>query len=69
MKLYFSNSKDERRIIAEPKNRDEVQKAIYEFCEDRNFEIHYVRTWRDNNGLEIYDVGSWIEFFVLDDRD
>lgn len=68
MKLYFENSRGERRIIAEPKTEEEADKEIDKFCEDRNFKIYYVRTWRDDDGLKWYDVGSHSEFFICDDR-
>ena len=69
MKLYFENSYGERRVIAEPKNRDDAWEYIHAFCEERNFRIYYVRTWRNNDGLEVYDVGSHTEFFYLDDKE
>lgn len=68
MKLYFENSRGERRIIAEPATEEEANKVIHKFCEDRNFKIYYVRTWRDKNGLKWHDVGSHTEFFICDDR-
>ena len=68
MKLYFKNSRGERRIVAEPKTEEEAMKEIYKFCEDRNFKVYYVRTWRTPDGLKKYDVGSHTEFFYLDDR-
>lgn len=66
MKLYFENSHGHRRIIAEPENENDAYKEIYKFCEDRNFKIYYVRTWLDKDGLKVYDVGSWSEFFYLE---
>lgn len=66
MKLYFKNSRGQKRVIAEPKTRDEAWKEIHKFCEDRNFKIYYVRTWIRPDGLEEYDVGSHSEFFYLD---
>lgn len=68
MKLYFENSYGEIRIIAEPQTEEGAWETIHTFCEERNFRIHYVREWRDSNGLKWYDVGSHTEFFILDDR-
>ena len=68
MKLYFSNSNNERRIIAEPQTEEAATEAIRAFCEERNFIVYYMRTWRNNDGLKVYDVGSWSEFFLLDDN-
>ena len=69
MKLYFENSRGERRIIAEPKTEEEADKEIHKFCSDRNFKIYYIRNWRDDNGLKVYDVGSHTEFFYLFDKE
>ena len=68
MKLYFENSNQERRVIAEPETEKEATKFIHDFCEERNFKINYMRTWREMDGLKVYDVGSWSEFFLLDDK-
>ena len=67
MKLYFENSRGERRIIAEPETEESAMETVHAFCEERNFKIYYIRSWRDNNGLKVYDVGSWTERFLLED--
>lgn len=66
MKLYFENSKGEKRIIAEPKTEEEAMKEINKFCEGRNFKIYYIRSWIDDDGLKKFDVGSWSESFLLE---
>jgi len=67
MKLYFENSFGQRRVIAEPKTEDEAWKEINKFCDDRNFKVYYIRTWMTPDGLKKFDVGSWTEFFYLED--
>ena len=64
MKLYFKNSRGERRIIAEPNTEEEAIKEINKFCNDRNFEVYYIRTW-ERQETKVYDVGSHTEFFYL----
>lgn len=66
MKLYFENSRGQRRVVAEPQTEDEAWREIHEFCNERKFTIFYVREWRDPDGLKWYDVGSHTEFFILD---
>ena len=66
MKLYFEDSKGEKRLIAEPISEESAMKIIYEFCEERDFKIYYVRTWKTPEGYKKYDVGSHLEFFYLD---
>ena len=65
MKLYFENSRKERRLIAEPETEEAAMEAIHAFCEERNFKIYYVRTWMIPDGLKKFDVGSHFEFFYL----
>ena len=67
MKLYFENPAGNRRIIAFPNSAEEAAKEIHKFCEARNFKIHYTRTWKDDRGNTVYDVGSWSEFFILEE--
>lgn len=64
MKLYFENSRGERRLIGEPKTEEESSKIYHAFCDERNFKIYYVRSWVTPKGEKYYDVGSHTEFFV-----
>ena len=66
MKLFFQNSKGEERLIAEPANREEVNKEINKFLEDHNFKSYYTRVLEENGRL-IFDVGSHTEFFILEE--
>ena len=65
MKLLFQNSRGEERVIAEPSNREEINKEINKFLDDHNFKSYYTRVWEENGRL-IFDVGSWSEVFILD---
>lgn len=68
MKLYFENSRGERRPIAAPITEENAMEFIHAFCEERNFKIYYTRTWVNSKGEKVYDVGSWSEFFYLVDE-
>ena len=46
MKLFFKNSRGEERVIAEPLNREEVNKKINKFLDDHNFKSYYTRVWK-----------------------
>ena len=61
MKLFFQNSRSEERVIAEPSNREEVNKEINKFLDDHNFKSYYTRVW-EADGRLIFDVGSHTEF-------
>ena len=62
---FFQNSRGEERLIAEPSNREEVNKEINKFLDDHNFKSYYTRVWEENGRL-IFDVGSHTEFFILE---
>jgi hypothetical protein len=66
MKLIFENSNGEERVIAEVDDIDEALDEIHKFCDERDFKIYYTRQWRENNRTT-FDVGSWSEFFHLED--
>lgn len=66
MKLYFENSSGQRRIVADVSSKEEAINEIYNFCNDRNYKIYYVRSWETPEGFVEYDVGSWSEFFYLE---
>lgn len=65
MKLFFQNRYGKERLIAEPSNREEVNREINKFLDDHNFKSYYTRVWEENGKL-IFDVGSWSEVFILE---
>ena len=66
MKLFFQNYNGQERVVAEVNDEREAMKEINKFCSERDFKIHYVRTWKGSDGRMIYDVGSHSEFFILE---
>ena len=75
-KMYFSDSRDRRREIADVQNMEEAFAAIKEFCDARNFRIYYTRFCIIPQGVETefgisdrwvinFDVGSWSKFFLI----
>ena len=77
MKLYFRNSHNQERLIAECETIQEVNSAINQFLAEHNYKSYYTRIWCEPEGTKtpygirnesrfIYDVGSWSEFFELE---
>ena len=66
MKLIFQNSRGEERVIAEPLNREEVNKEINKFLDDHNYKSYYQNVCDCENGVRI-DFGSWLEFFYIEE--
>lgn len=77
MKLYFRNSRNQERLIAECGTIQEVNAAIKQFLSDHNYKSYYTRIWYEPKGTKtpygikeesrfIYDVGSHTEFFELE---
>lgn len=65
MRLIFQNSFGEERVIAEPSNRKEAFKEINKFLNDHNYKSYYTNIHEVDGRLRI-DVGSWSEFFYLE---
>ena len=66
MKLYLKNRFEEMKLIGNPASNKEAIQMMYDFCEERNFKIYYIRSWKNKGKNMIqYDVGSHSEFFYL----
>ena len=67
MKLYFEYSNGEREYVSNARNRDEAISLIYEDLHARNpnFKIYYIRSWKNESNEEVFDVGSWSQFYIL----
>ena len=66
MKLIFQNSRGEERVIAEPQDKKEAVKEINKFLDDHNYKSYYMNVCEDDNGRLRIDVGSWSEFFYIE---
>lgn len=64
MKLYFKNSRDEERLIAECETVQDAHKEINKFLDERNFKCYYKRSWGNEEGVTI-DYGSHTDFFKI----
>ena len=67
MKLYFRNCYGTERLIAECQTVQEVHKEIEKFLDEHNYKSYYSRSWKEDNGDIIVDVGSYTEFFIIKD--
>ena len=63
MILKFDNSYTEREI-GRPQSEQEARRIIQDFLEKHNYKSYYTRTWVQD-GVKIFDVGSWTQFFKL----
>lgn len=64
MKLYFRNSQNKLRVIANVSSEKECFAAMKQFMDEHNFKSYYTRAWFDpDTKRKIYDVGSHTEFF------
>ena len=67
MKVLFENSYGEKREIANVSSIEDCWKAINKFLEKHNYKSYYSRSWKTNDGRTKIDVGSWSEFFYIED--
>jgi hypothetical protein len=71
MNLYFLASNGEKRLVSTDVAPETAHKEISKYVKELNpnYEIYYVRYWRDEaTGGTMYDIGSHSEFFLLVDE-
>lgn len=70
MKLYFQHSDGEFEYVQDVMDHKEAVHIADKDVHKRNpkFEIYYIRTWTDDDGLYWMDVGSHTEFYVVKDE-
>lgn len=66
-KLWFQNSKGQKRVIAEVNDFNEVFSEIHKFLEKNNYKSYYTRFWEED-GMTKFDVGSHTEFFFWEGK-
>lgn len=67
MKLYFTRSAGDERLIGEPLNEDQATVMINNFLKEHNYKSYYTRNFiSETTGRLVFDVGRWSEFFELD---
>lgn len=65
-KVIFRNSRGQEREIGTAQDQQEANKIINKFLDDHNFTSYYTRGWEENGRIWL-DVGSWTEFFILEE--
>lgn len=65
-KVIFQNSRQEEREIGTAADMNGAYDVIDKFLDEHNFEIYYRRVWKENGRTKV-DVGSWSEFFYIDE--
>lgn len=63
MYLYYTRGEFKKKI-GEPSTSGEAIKMIKDYCQERDYKIHYIRMTVEKDGMR-YDVGSHTEFFFL----
>ncbi len=67
MKLYFVKG-NKKRLLLENCTEKEALEEMEQFMKKRNFKCYYKRSYTTDNGVTVYDVGSYTEFFHLHRR-
>ena len=65
-KVIFQNSRQEEREIGTAADMNGAYDVIDKFLDEHNFEIYYRRAWKENCRTKV-DVGSWSEFFYVEE--
>lgn len=67
MKLYFRNSQNKLRVIAEPTSEKECNATIKQFLDEHGFKRGFAKIWTDyTSGRKIYEVVIHSVQFELD---
>lgn len=69
--LYFIKATGEQVLVKPEVLQAEIYKEIVTYVHKINpdFEIPYIRYWKDINNDIIYDVGSHFEFFKFIEKE
>ena len=65
-RVIFQNSRREERQIGTAYDYEHAYKIINKFLDEHNFKSYYTRGWMED-GRMCLDVGSWTEFFYLEE--
>lgn len=63
--VYFENSNGDKRQIGAAAQKNEANKFIVDFLDEKNYKSHYWRRWNTKDNIERIDVGSHTEFFEI----
>ena len=65
LNVIFKNCKGQLRIITTVENEESAFKVINDFLTDHNYKSYYQRTWEKDDKTTVVDVGSYTEFFYI----
>ena len=65
-KVIFENSKKQEKEIGTAADMNDAYKIIDKFLDEHNFKSYYKRVWEENGRTKV-DVGSWSEFFYVEE--
>ena len=68
IKVIFQNYVGHERKIGNAVDKKEAFRIIDKFLEEHNFKSYYKRVWEENGRTKV-DVGSWTEFFFLQESE
>lgn len=63
--VLFENSSGQLRIIGTAETSDTAFEVIDDFLADHNYKSYYKRTWKTDDKTICIDVGSYTEFFYI----
>ena len=64
MKVLFENSRGDTYEVAEVDTIEQGLETIKQFCKEKKFEIHYIRSWEYDCVVTV-DVGFYSELFYI----
>ena len=67
MKVIFQNSQGNERVIAKVNTKKQAFDEIHKFLDGLNFTSYYIREYVENGRTKL-DVGSYVQFFYLEEE-
>ncbi len=64
MDNIFYKCGDYEKPIGYATTQTEVYSFIKEYLDNIKYKSYYTRSWKDNDNIWWYDVGSWSEFII-----
>lgn len=69
LNVFFENSKGKQRLIGTADTTEQANKIIQMFLKEHNYTMYYSRRWKVDDNTTKIDVGSYTEFFYIQETE
>lgn len=65
-KVWFGEEPKTAKCIAESDTRKGAGLSMYQYLQNLGITPPYWRSWKNDDGYEVLDFGSWTQFFYVE---